>query len=124
MDAGVDERKPGSDDDGGSGRLRAGFALKPGNADSVLICDDGDQGCERRDRDERLEPIEPAGAWSAHNPFGDCGLGEIQAARSGERDARTEIQGTISTIEIVLFKLGAVKGREFAKYIFFNSLHP
>ena len=75
MDAGVDEREPGSDS--GSGRLRAGFALKPGNADRVLIRDDGDQGRERRHGDERLEPIEPAGAWSAHNLFGYRGLSEI-----------------------------------------------
>ena len=121
MDAGVDEREPGSDS--GSGRLRAGFALKPGNADRVLIRDDGDQGRERRHGDERLEPIEPAGAWSAHNLFGDCGLDEIQAARGGESNAGTKIEGAISAIEIVLFKLGAVKGREFAKYIFFNGLH-
>ena len=123
MDAGVDEGEPGSDGGGSGGRLRAGFALKPRNADRVLIRDDGDQGCERRDGDERLEPIEPAGAWSAHNLFGDCGLDEIQAARSSEGYAGTKIEGAIGTIEIVLFKLGAVKGREFAKYIFFNGLH-
>src|SRR5207302_9192799 len=101
MDAGVGEREPRSDS--GSGRLRAGFALEPGNADRVLVRDDGDQGCERRDRDERLEPIEPAGAWSAHNLFGDRGLDEIYAARGSEGDAGTKIEGAISAIEIVLF---------------------